>query len=251
MLHVLARWLRTTRLVAVGGLSALALVAIPADAVAGKNGTARYKYKVSDAQYSADGAVTAYIDPTDCGTSDLSWAAGVTTNLSDGFLPSLGGTIGNASIHIGNNGSSGHVDARVPVQSSLDGLVTDIVCTDEGSYFNRTDCKEGPVDGDIEVSGIIDASVGTQVTVYWKFFVVGGPGSLLPDDFVCHEALVFPQAECESQARLRQFTKKTVTLPFTCPIAYLLSPPPGSAADDYASGSMAEGSFELKRTKQS
>lgn len=249
-LNVLARWLHITRLVAAGGLSALALVAIPADAVAGKNGTARYKYKVSDAQYSATGVVTAYIDPTDCGSSDLSWAAGVTTKLSDGFLPSLGGSIGNASIRIGRNGSVGKIDVRVPVQSSLDGQITDTVCTDEGSYFEFTPCKEGPVDGDIEVSGVIDASVGTKVTVYWKFFVVASPGSLLPDDFVCHGALVFPQVECESQARLSQFTKKTVTLPFTCPSAYLYSPPPGSGADDYAAGAEAEGSFTLKRTKQ-
>ena len=139
---------------------------IPADAVAGKDGTARYKYKVSDAQYSATGAVTAYIDPTDCGSSELSWAAGVTTKLSDGFLPWLGGLDRgrNASASAGTDASA-TCDVRVPVQSSLDGQITDIVCTDEGSHFEVTPCKEGPVDGDIEVSGDIDASVGTKVTV--------------------------------------------------------------------------------------
>jgi hypothetical protein len=101
----------------------------------------------------------------------------------------------------------------------------------------------------------IEGGIGTQVSLFWNFFIPGGGGILVSNVFSCVEPLRFPGRSpgkdyCETRAALSKLTAVTVKLPFKC-FYETVTPPIGSPYTSYASTASAKSFIRLKRTKQS
>jgi hypothetical protein len=249
----LRKALCTTAITLLSGLLG-ALLVVPAAVAAG--GNANYDYKITSSSYDASGEL-AGAKIADC-VGIAFWQGKVTTEEADpDDLNDL--SLGKASLNIHGNGSSGSIDARFRVKSTLGGAHHRITTEcDEGleTKFVKTVCNDrppafNPLRGVIGIEG----GVGNRVNLFWHFFIPGGGGFLVSNVFSCVEPLKFPGAgrggdQCESSVGLNKLTARTVKLPFNC-FYSTTTPPVRSSYSTYTSSARAHGYIMLKRTKQS
>jgi hypothetical protein len=247
------RFRRAGRTVVAMLIAMTALVSAAA-AEAAKDGTARYKYKVTQFDYSATGDVVGGYSEGACAAgTDASWIGHAQTAPAD--LSPLG-KFGEASLRIGNHGTSGLIKADLPVENDFTNaehtLTTE--CNGDGLHpgqqtdYTTTSCTDHS-EQEAQVYATIDGGVGDRVKVDWS---VGQPGGWLPDAFSCVQPFEFVHdtKPCKTKSPLSRFTAKKVSLKFLC-MAQTLSPPVGQLANTYFASSVVTGSVKLKRTKQS
>jgi hypothetical protein len=241
------RALRVSSVLALAALSAT--LSIPSVASAGVSSTAHYGYRVTGVQYTANGQLSAGRLPGGCVGIAL-WEGDVTTKLGgQGELVALAN--GKASLLIHSHGTSGTVDANAEVESQLsNAFYRETTACDQSeseTAFALTPCTQ-TVDSSLHIHVRISGGVGTHVKLSWIFFQHNGAaGKLVPDTFSCREPLQFPDGTCTTRATLNTFTRKVLTLPFSC-LFSSQAPPAGRGATKYASVVTATGSIRLKRT---
>lgn len=233
------------------------LFAAPA-AGANNSGTARYSYNVVGFEYDAAGDLTGGRASESCRAGYSSgWVAHVGTVATPADdLVSL--TFGDASLKIGNRGTTGLVKAALPVTSTLtDGFhVISTVCDNLGTPFEdeqvdkTTLCSEPGTNSTLRAFVHIAGGVGDRVKLTWRFEHESPSGFLVLNSFRCVEPIAFNEAPtCVTKAKLNTFTRKTAKLPFEC-LYSTSTAPAGTDYTTYSAISFGFGAITLKRTKQ-
>ena len=225
---------------------------------ANQSGTARYSYNVVGFEYDAAGDLTGGRASESCRANYSSgWLAHVGTAATPpDELQSL--TFGDASLRIGNRGTTGLVKAALPVTSSLtDGFhVISTVCDNLGTPFEdeqkdvTTPCSAPATNSTLRAFVQIAGGVGNRVQLTWRFEHDNPSGFLVLNSFRCVEPVAFNEAPaCVTKAKLNTFTRKTATLPFEC-LYSTSTPPAGTDYTAYSAISFGFGAITLKRTKK-
>jgi hypothetical protein len=247
------RALRTSPGIALTAL--LALMVFSPVAQAGVSDTAEYEYKVTGFDYTATGHLSGAHLPSERCTpvEDSSWEGDVTTTEAE--LSTL--TFGDGSLDIHSHGTTGELQAEMPVDSNFKASHTETTGCDSEGLVDTTFSTQPCVEEDQSVLKLdvkIHGGVGTQVKLTWDFFIDDGD-SLVPTGFTCIKPFRFAPGSAKNclkstrTASLDKFTARRVKIPFSC-VYSTKTPPPGTNYTIYGSVVKAKGTLQLKRTKQ-
>lgn len=227
-----------------------ALLCAPAAEADRGDGTAEYEYAVTSYSYLGIGDLLATKSQTTCVPGlTAGWHGGVESN--DVELAPLG-ALGEGSLTIGNRGSTGMVEAELPLANAFSATHELATACSQGSIsdLTQTNCTDDEPT-DVAVHGVITGAVGDRVRVIWDFRQQGAPGRMVPN-YSCVEEFRFPIDDCRTKrTKLNLFTRKRFKLRFQC-----FAQKFGGAGIDVFSGesyiatATARGFLHLKRTKR-